>query len=181
MGISVLFAACDTVSAPPEAVGGEIEVGPGETLYINPKTGEMFTSIDSEMLPQQLSITLCGFKPGNVHQTVQPRTSIKEIKGDWTGSCPSSSDGFYLTPSPSVLKRNTIGSYRTVTPKKVVGQRKYVSSAGASWIRTEIFATVPCVNGSYKSKVSFNATNDNGVAVALNPAVSTAFSISTCN
>lgn len=175
--VSALLAACDVASGPS---GREVVVEPGGTVYFNPQTGDVFTREDVKLAPQGFSLTLCAFRWNNVHQT--SRDGVKEIKGDWTGSCPSSQDSYYLDPNPSMLKRNAFGVYASVAPKKIVGVRKLVGSSGASWIRTEVFTTVPCVNGSYKSRIDFVATNPNGVALSqkLASGVSSAYTISTC-
>lgn len=181
VGISAVLAACDIASAPSRALPGEeVFVEPGGTVYFDPQTGDVFTGEEVALAPQGFSLTLCSFRWNNVHQTIY--NGVKEIKGDWTGSCPRSEDSFYLDPNPSVLKRNSFGSYVGVTPRRTVGVRKLVGSAGASWVRTEVFQTVPCVNGSYKSKIDFVATNPNGVALSqkLNSGISSAFTISTC-
>ena len=175
--VSALLAACDVASAPSN---GEVVIQPGGTVYFNPQTGDVFTSEDVRLAPQGFSLTLCSFRWNNVHQT--SIGGVKEIKGDWTGSCPRSEDSFYLDPNPGMLKRNTSGSYVNASIKKIVGVRKLVGLGGASWIRTEVFTTVPCVNGSYKSKIDFVATNPNGAALSqkLNSGISSAYTISTC-
>ena len=175
--VSALLAACDVASEPS---GGEVVIEPGGTVYFNPQTGDVFTNEDVGLAPQGFSLTLCAFRWNYVHQT--SRNGVKEIKGDWTGSCPSSQDSFYLDPNPGMLKRNAFGVYGNVSPRNVVGVRKLVGGSGASWVRTEVFMTVPCVNGSYKSKIDFVATNPNGVALSqkLASGVSAAATISTC-
>ena len=178
VGITLAVTACDT--AQPPAPNQELEMSPGDTLYFDPATGESFVSTSGELDTQGFSVTLCAFTWNNVHQT--SFGGAKEIKSDWTGSCPSSSDPFYLTPRPSMQKQNTFGTYSTVTPKKVTAIRKNVSKAGAKWIRTEVFVTTTCVNGSYKGKIDFTTADANGVALAtkLAPGITAAFKISSC-
>lgn len=176
LGVTVLFSACSTSITPP--LEETIEVGLGETLYIDPQTGEMFTESDLEVQPQGFSITLCSFRWNNIHQT--SRGGVKEVKGDWTGSCPSSSDPFYLTPRPTLLRESSFGSYLPVSHRNVVATRKYVSTSGANWIRTEIFSTTACINTRYKSRLDFTANNPQGVSIPLNSAISSAYMITTC-
>jgi uncharacterized lipoprotein YbaY len=77
LAVVAILVGCETTNRPPSTDVIEVEIG--ETIYINPETGEVYTQEELALFPESFSITLCSFTLENVHQTWW--LGEKEVRG----------------------------------------------------------------------------------------------------